>query len=664
MSKKIKLLIIIGSASLVLIAAAVFALVGFFLPYKNAQTAFDATAPLIFQKNADSSVRIEWPKANADQYLIRISDSDTVEFEKYVFDNFVTVDSLSGKRTVTVYTVGEYKWPFSKKARLRLGESPIVISDELTAPAVIAAEYSFDDVADSVKIDLELTENAAARLYFKQDGELSYHKDVETASLTIAFGEGKEFSFPEHGETREFFFDAYRKTESYEYYGTITQTPVSVTREDLLGTDLTLTLTEEDNDSVTLSWNETKGDYYLLQKRASSKQDWETVIKVEADGERVYRENGLTPYAYGEYRVIAKHSEDLEDAEPVAKTDVSALQTESVLQYSTIWNIKELELYSNPQKTEVLEKIPAGTMLCALDIDSGMFYVRHKNAYGYIDSNFCLINLPEFLGSLCKYDITNSYSSIYKFHGLSIPEVTDTVIVGYEKVKISDFVYLAPLLYPTAVKLEAAAKEARDNGYYIKIYDSFRPQAATLELYKLATEHCKRELTAEDLALIPEEERPVINGGESYTYELWVTDNGRYTLNYFLAKGVSMHNRGLAVDMTLEKNGEDMKTQSDMHDLTWHSETKQNNNVANIMAKYMKNAGFSGLISEWWHFQDNTVRDSLNPPALKNGVSLEGWFADGNGWRYRTAKNTVYKDCTRTIDGVSYTFDKNGYVAE
>ncbi len=664
MSKKVKLLIWIGASVLVL-ALAAFACVGYLVPYLNASTAFDKTAPVIFTEQADGKLKIEWPSADADGYLVEIfkEGSEQAQYSAHASENTVTVDALSGRLTLKIRTVGEYSWPFIGEPRMRVAKEGIVISGDLTAPRVKVVETKADDIADTVSVKLELEEGCIGRLYFFDGDAPVYRSDIEGDSVKLEFGDGKAYKMPAYGQTARFCFDSYRRTDKYVYYGKASG-EVSVVREELLGTDLVLTCTEEANDSVTFTWNETKGDYYLLQRRASEKSDWSTVVRVEASGERVFRINGLEPYSYEEFRVIARHSADTDETEPVAQTEAYPLKTESVLQYSTVWNIQELEIYSDSLKTETLGKIAAGTAFSALDIENGMFYVRWSGGYGYIDSNYCLINLPEFLGELCKYDITNSYSSLYKFHSLPIPEVTDTVIIGYENVKRSNTEYLAPLLYPTALKFEKAAKKARDDGYYVKIYDSFRPQAATWELYKVATEHCKREVTEEDLASLPEDERPVIEEGVPYTYDLWVTDNGRYHLNYFLAKGISMHNRGLALDMTLEKNGEDLEMQSDMHDLTWHSEIKQNNKNANLLAKYMKNEGFAGLVSEWWHFQDNEARDTIKPTPLYNGVSLKGWVADENGWRYRTANGTLYKNCTREIDGASYEFDTNGYLIE
>ena len=75
----------------------------------------------------------------------------------------------------------------------------------------------------------------------------------------------------------------------------------------------------------------------------------------------------------------------------------------------------------------------------------------------------------------------------------------------------------------------------------------------------------------------------------------------------------------------------------------------------------MKNAGFGGLVSEWWHFQDNDTINQYNPPALWSGVTGECWVYDGIGWRYRCADSSFYTDRTVTIAGEEYTFDDRGY---
>lgn len=68
------------------------------------------------------------------------------------------------------------------------------------------------------------------------------------------------------------------------------------------------------------------------------------------------------------------------------------------------------------------------------------------------------------------------------------------------------------------------------------------------------------------------------------------------------------------------------------------------------------------ITSEWWHFQDNEVRDSLHPVSIQNGVSVEGWKKDDNGWRYQKADGEFCTDCTEKIGESMYSFDERGYV--
>ena len=160
------------------------------------------------------------------------------------------------------------------------------------------------------------------------------------------------------------------------------------------------------------------------------------------------------------------------------------------------------------------------------------------------------------------------------------------------------------------------------------------------------------------------EDLPVLEEGQTLSYKQLMTDNGRYGLNNFLAKGTSNHNMGAALDLTIEKtnNGKEMEMQTSIHDLSWYSEVKKNNQNAKTLRSIMTGAGFGTLSSEWWHFQDNDALKNLELKALFNGVTPKCWMADDDGWRYRRENGNYYKNTTKTIDGVKYTFDENGYV--
>lgn len=96
---------------------------------------------------------------------------------------------------------------------------------------------------------------------------------------------------------------------------------------------------------------------------------------------------------------------------------------------------------------------------------------------------------------------------------------------------------------------------------------------------------------------------------------------------------------GIALDLTIETlEGKELEMQTDMHDLSVYSTIWHDNSEALVLESIMKDAGFGGLTSEWWHFQDNETRDALSLNIyMYNGVSAEGWIADDTGWRYRRA---------------------------
>ena len=157
---------------------------------------------------------------------------------------------------------------------------------------------------------------------------------------------------------------------------------------------------------------------------------------------------------------------------------------------------------------------------------------------------------------------------------------------------------------------------------------------------------------------------PELAEGEILTYDDLMTNDGQYSIGYFISGFGSRHNYGVALDLTLEdaETGQELLMQSAIHDLSHYAVLKRNKENANLLSQIMRGAGFGTLVSEWWHFQDNEATDTLNLKALWAGISVEGWKADNTGWRYRRANGSYYKDCTRTIDGTSYTFDAQGYV--
>lgn len=120
------------------------------------------------------------------------------------------------------------------------------------------------------------------------------------------------------------------------------------------------------------------------------------------------------------------------------------------------------------------------------------------------------------------------------------------------------------------------------------------------------------------------------------------------------------------MDLTLVDiaTGDELTMQTSMHDLSWYSELSRNNANSKTLASIMESAGFSGLTSEWWHFNDLETLNRLQPAHQRAGVSPECWIENEFGLRYRQDTGALYVNCTVEISGVSYTFDQYGYLVQ
>ena len=668
---------------------------------------------------------------NSDGYLLQILEpaetSNTGEerllWSTRLHDEAFTLPFVPWDKEliIRIRTYNDYAFPFQQRLRTHISSGYLQMQGSFPMPRIENLTWEADPNADTVHVTFDMDEFTTARLYYENaDGTLLPVGELDDGELTLFFGDEGDYPVPSFEESVSFVLDAYRKQGGYTYYGLITDR-FSIIREDLLGTELILNCVDEGTNDFTLTWNETKGDRYEVQQYDPEEDTWITIHTVDREGDRTYYTGHLPRYSQFRYRVVALGGQTLPNSEFSAVPAEVEVETGASVVYSTIWPIQDLDIYSDLTMTEIIGTAEGGDAFCVLDLENDLFHIRtDEGEYGYIDARYCMINLPEMIGDLCWYNITNSYASLYMAHEFEFPKVTNTVVKGYQEVMLDEGEYLVPLLYPVALRLEKAAFDARAEGYVLKIYDSFRPREATVDLYdqinilqdtpipdytyvypknpvtgEKAPKPQRDPITGQELPLgitwhefleieLPEPPptepvdpnaptepvdpnaptEPVDDGRPKYG-EL-MTDNGRYPLNYFIARGTSRHNQGIAMDLTLTdlETGEDLKMQTSMHDLSAYSELSENNRAAKTLARIMEGQGFTGLVSEWWHFQDNDVWYDLEPEHLYYGVSPECWMADDHGWRFRRYNGYFWADCTRVIDGVEYTFDEDGYVID
>ena len=657
-----------------ILAAAAALFFYFYLPYYHAESAMPADAVLSLEEQADGNFRLSWPMVErADYYRVEVTSPGDKEELLYQTDVKAGVSCVLRdlpKQTVTVRVNTVVAYDPDDPEKIRLGEVPAEVTVKLEPPAITDLEWTADDMTDTVSIRYGKQTNDDCRIYVKTgEGTYKMMKTIGTNETKLTFGEGGDLPVPEHGEQVILGFDACRESGNLEFSGYISQ-EISLIREDFLGRDLTLTLEEVKTNVVKLQWSETKGEIYRVQMKLASDADWTILTDVAADGERSFTTHHLPVCQDVTFRVIALGGQTMPDSDFAAVSEEIIYKTQESAIYATVWPTGNLKTYADPQLTEAVGKVKAAAAYCVLDEVEGAFAIGVDGKVVYIDSNHCLINLPEYLGDLCTFNITNSYSSLYMVHEYEIPDVTDVVTGGYEKVKMADGSYLVPLLYPTAKKVAAAAKTALEQGVRLKIYDAYRPNKATVEIYdrtesilddKLPKKTFKGE-TMNDLPKLPKKKNeddpdPVM------TYGIVMTNNSSWELNSFLAKGASTHNYGIAVDITLETlDGEELKMQTSIHELSWYSVLSRNNDNAKLLASIMKSAGMGELVSEWWHFQDNDIRQQVQLNCVWAGVTPECWMKDDFGWKYRRANGTYFADGTFDIYGVSYSFDSDGYI--
>lgn len=659
-------------AALAVVLAAVLAAVLLFQAGRNRFLSQPLTMPagaeLTLEEQADGSLRLTWPASGeADSYLaeaVSLEEGGQTLFSAVCRETACLLPAdLPDTVPLVLRVYARLTRHVLGREEARLCDEPLAAALYLNRPAAEGLSISFDPEDSKAFLSWSGWEGDGYHLYLRRGGgEAELWKEMEGTELEIGFGGGEALPVPAQGEEYAFFLQAERALPGLRFIG-LPSKEVTVARENLLASTLHLDCQAEDENSWVLRWNETRGDTYEVQLRNGEEGEWTTLAHIPAEEEHIYRTGHLPAFGDYTFRVLPLGEQTLPDSPYAARPGETEVHTRETLRFASVWPIKELKATASPEGGETVAALAMDRAYCVLGEENGRLLVATPDWQGYVDEDYCMINLPDYIGGLCQYEITNSYTSIYMVHEYEIPKVTDTVVAGYEHVRLDVGEYLAPLLYPCVPKLIQAAEAAEEDGYQIRIYDSFRPNQATRYLFDQTYGILDLPVPEDTYFGVTLLEVPKLAEGEVLTYRRLMTDNV-YNLGDFLASGVSKHNMGIAMDLTLVRmsSGAELKMQSSIHDLSWFSNIGRNNSNAQMLARVMYGAGFGGLSSEWWHFQDNDVLYSLAPPSRYEGVTPEGWTADDTGWRYRTSEGAFLTGETLEIDGSLRTFDAKGYL--
>lgn len=350
-----------------------------------------------------------------------------------------------------------------------------------------------------------------------------------------------------------------------------------------------------------------------LEEATSNTQ--QTSINVEKTNEK-HDNQQVAVYPTEEVIVGAIAEEEIKEEEEEEKYEYYSGTFELPLEGTTGWASVELNRRDQPNGNLIDTLVP-GISFTILEEVGDWFKVRTADGIeGYVFSAIVLVNLPDIIPSII-YEDTNSYSSMFKSSGVELDNITGQTLYNVlnwnERLQCEQFDM--PVMYGMTLKIMEAQRAARNEGYSLKIYETYRPIDTQIKV-------------AESMKNLRATNQTVAQGLKS---NIW-------SLGWFIATNVSNHQRGYAMDVSLVKiEGESEKTTgiyryavtdsytelempTPIHELSAQAARYEGpnsssfastmNDNAKLLHKFCTEAGLSPLKSEWWHFNDETISSS------------------------------------------------------
>ena len=310
--------------------------------------------------------------------------------------------------------------------------------------------------------------------------------------------------------------------------------------------------------------------------------------------------------------------EDNSTTEPEEESFKFELPIKGTTGYASI----KLDVFQLPNKESKRNYIfEAGTSFTICNEKGDYFLIRHniyttnENIYGWVEKKYVMVNLPDIIPSIIYYD-SNSVSSMFKSSGEALPGITEEKLYNCEfyNPRFEQHMFCMPVLYDMAKQIMTAQKAALKDKNSLKIYETYRPSET-------------QKAVCNSLSNLMDTNADVYNGIASW---------GK---GWFIATGISNHQRGKAMDVSLVKvektkkkkladgteytvvtKSKEYKMPTKIHELSAKAVTFQygvNSNSwktaplskgmkksegAKLLQKYCTDAGLTPLASEWWHF--------------------------------------------------------------
>jgi len=327
----------------------------------------------------------------------------------------------------------------------------------------------------------------------------------------------------------------------------------------------------------------------------------------------------IIPEKYEEY-------EEYEEAEPLEDimVGIEYMMQGGLLELpvngATGWAARRTPLRHQPQtEAGILFNLEAAQGFTIIEEYGNWWYVQLSDeSSGWVEHRNCFINLPDVIPSII-YNITNAYSSVKRSSGVEIPDITGLSLYNAYafNTRFEHYAFIVPALYGTAKRLAIAQQAALADGNTIVVYEAFRP----LETQRSVSNNLQNLINSNEMV------RSAIN-------------NPPWHVGWFIASGVSSHQRGAALDVSLaivddyelKITGDFIfknitaftmhQMPSEMHELSPQAVVFAHPVAANAtmlgevpfadsftsgamtLQSYLFEVGFLPLASEWWHFDD------------------------------------------------------------
>jgi len=296
----------------------------------------------------------------------------------------------------------------------------------------------------------------------------------------------------------------------------------------------------------------------------------------------------------------------------------------------------KLRASPSPSSSAVLD-LAAGAPFEILSESGDWFHVQAEGGSGWLNSKYCLVNLPDLVPSIV-YDATNAYDSVIHSSGAALPGITGSGLYPGKQpnARLGKDQFIMPVLYPMAKKVYRAQQDALQNGETLVIYEAYRPFAVQMTIVRA-------------LKKLASENKTVLAG----------ISTPPWTLSWFASTKLSNHQRGGAMDVSLAKvvksepavsgaygytrvTGERRYAMpTPIHELSrasaafagpvnsksrtaWRqaAPAPAMNDAAIRLQAYCARAGLTPLASEWWHFNDLDALDLTSANPSTGGYTL------------------------------------------